>query len=102
MRLNLRITWKNFNVATLLLLPVFAIWIPPARAQSQASQKQDIQRLKDELQQLDQKMDEIKARINALEPAPPPPPPRKAAEAQKTAEQAEPVVAIPSEAIVAQ
>ena len=105
MRLNLRITWKNFNSTTLLLFAVFAICIQPARAQSQDSRKQDIQQLKNELQQLDQKMDEIKAKINALEAAPPSPSttrPRNPAEAQKTSAPAEPQVAIPSEAIVAQ
>src|SRR5258708_22172599 len=105
MRLNLRITWKNFNSTTLLLFAVFAICIQPARAQSQDSRKQDIQQLKNELQQLDQKMDEIKAKINALEAAPPSrptTPPRNPAEAQKTPEQPQPQVAIPSEAIVAQ
>src|SRR5258708_40284429 len=104
MRLNLRITWKNFNSTTLLLFAVFA-WIQPARAQSQDSRKQDIQQLKNELQQLDQKMDEIKAKINALEaaqPSRPTTPPRNPAEAQKTPEQPQPQSAIPSEAIVAQ
>jgi len=66
MRSNLRITWINFSSTTLLLFAMFAVWIQPARAQTQ-DRKQEIQELKDKLQQLDQTMGEVKARISALE-----------------------------------
>src|SRR5277367_1556452 len=101
MRLNLRNTWKNFN-ATLLLLALFAIWIRPARAQSQDRQ-QDIQQLKDKLQQLEQTMGEVKAEINRLEVAPPSPSPapvQSPAKTQKTPAEPQPLVAIPAEGII--
>jgi hypothetical protein len=100
MRSHLRITWKRIGCAAQLLIVLSAAWIQPLRAQSQDRQ-QDIQQLKDELQQLDQKMDDIKAKINALEAAPSPPSTaRNPTKAQKTSGQPEPLVAVPSEAII--
>ncbi len=69
MRSNLRIIWKHFSAATLLVFSLSAIWIQPAQAQSQ-SQQQEIQQLKDKLQQLDQTMSEVRAQIKTLEQRP--------------------------------
>src|SRR5271169_2659377 len=107
MRSNLQITKKIIISAALLLFSLSAIWIQPARAQSQDERKQDIQDLKDKLQQLEQMMNEVKGEINGLEstsqtPAIAPAAGQNPAEAQKTPAQAGPMVAIPSEAIISQ
>ena len=105
MRSNLQITWKQIGSAALLLFVLSVICIQPAQAQSQDSQKQEIQQLKNKLEQLDQMMQEVKAEINALESAAPRPSTtltKSPAEAQKTDAQSEPLVAVPSEAIVTQ
>jgi hypothetical protein len=91
---------KTISSTTLLLLTLSVIWIQPARAQSQDERKQDIQQLKDKLQQLDQMMNEVKGQLNALEGAAPSK--QRPSEAQKTPAQPEPLVAIPSEAIITQ
>jgi len=86
--------WKNFTVITLLLCALSLLSIESARAQSQ-DREQEIQKLKDKLQQMDQMMGEVKAQISALErqqpsPSPtpgavstPPPTSARSAEAEK-------------------
>ena len=106
MRSNLRITWRQISSAVLSLLVVFAIWIQPARAQSQDSRQQEIQQLKDKLEQLDQMMKDARAELNALEGAEQhPPSARPAAQgpvaAKEASAHAEPVIAVPSEAVIA-
>jgi DcaP outer membrane protein len=73
MRSNLRITWRRISSAGLLLCAFSAIGMQPVRAQSQDAQKQDIQQLKDKLQQLDQMMNEVRGEIHALEAQQQPP-----------------------------
>jgi len=106
MRSNLRITWRQISSVVLSLLVLSAIWIQPARAQSQDTRLQDIQQLKDKLEQLDQMMKEVKAEINALETAAQHPSnalavPQTPVGAKETSAQAEPVIAVPSEAVIA-
>jgi hypothetical protein len=94
MRPNIRITWKQIGSASLSLFAISAIWIQPARAQSQDSRAQEIQQLKDKLDQLDRTMSEVRAEIKALEAAPPNPPGTSAAAkrpAQVEETQADPV-----------
>ena len=69
MRSNVRMNRITIGVASLLLFSLSSIWLRPARAQSQ-NRQQDIQQLKDKLDQLEQTMSEVKAQINALETAP--------------------------------
>jgi hypothetical protein len=85
------------------VLTTAAVWSRPVTAQPQSQDRQqDIQQLKDRLQQMEQSMGEIKAQINALETAekPSPAPSQTPAKAQKAPEQSEPLVAVPSEAII--
>ncbi len=67
MRSNVSISWQPIKFAVLLVFAVSAIWMAPARAQTKDGQEQDIQQLKDKLQQLDQMMEEVKAEISAME-----------------------------------
>ena len=103
MRHALRVTRKA--VLFFAVLTTAAVWSRPVTAQAQSQDRQqEIQQLKDKLQQMDQMMGEVKAEIKALEsqapqPAPVSPPTQPRAGA-KVPEQAEPVVAIPSEAII--
>src|SRR3984885_4609659 len=60
-------SWKPIKSAVLLVFALSAIWVEPARAQTKDGQQQDIQQLKDKLQQMDQMMEEVKAEITALE-----------------------------------
>jgi hypothetical protein len=69
MRLNPRITWRQISSAVLSLSVFSAVWIQPTRAQSQDSRQQDIQQLKDKLEQLDQMMKEVREELTALEGA---------------------------------
>jgi hypothetical protein len=62
---------KHLNCVTLLLFAVSAFLSQTTQAQAQ-DRNQDIQQLKDKLQQLDQMMGEVRAQINALEQTPPP------------------------------
>src|SRR6267154_4554605 len=105
MRHAIRVTRKAaFLFAVLTTAVVWSsVTAQPAQAQSQDRQK-EIQQLKDELQQMEQTMGEVKARINALETAPSPSaaPAQRPAKGQKTVEQPEPVIAIPSEAVIRQ
>jgi len=78
MRSNHPINCRAISSTALLILALSVIWVQPARAQSQGAQQQDIQQLRDKLQQLDQMMNEVKAEIGALEgqkqtPGVPPP-----------------------------
>ena len=66
MRTNVRMNRITIGITTLLLFPLSTIWTGSVRAQTQ-DRKQEIQELKDKLQQLDQTMGEVKARISALE-----------------------------------
>jgi cell division protein FtsB len=97
---------KIISSTALLLFALSTVWIQRARAQSQDSQKQEIQQLKNKLQQLDQMMTEIKGEIRALEGtqvAPVAPAEGQGqAEGQKTSAPQEPLIAVPSEAIIAQ
>ena len=91
MRQALRVTRKAVFFAA---LTTAAVWSRPVTAQAQSqNRQQDIQQLKDKLEQLEQSMGEIKAQINALETAPAAAP----AKGQKAPEQPGTVVAIPSE-----
>ena len=65
MRSNLRNVRDNAPLIPLFFL--FVIWIPLTHAQSQGTSTQDIQQLKDKLQQLEQMMVEVKGQITALE-----------------------------------
>ena len=71
MRSSLRMIWKNFTIITLVLSALSPLSIERARAQSQ-DREQEIQKLKDKLQQMDQMMGEVKAQITALEQSTPP------------------------------
>jgi hypothetical protein len=95
---------KIISSTTLLLFALSVIWIQPARAQSQDDRKQDIQQLKDKLQQLDQMMNEVKGELNALEGAAPSSPAgtQRPAGGQQTSAPQEPLIAVPSEAIISQ
>ncbi len=66
MRLNVRTNRTTTRPAALVLISLFAIAIGSAPAQSQ-SRQQEIQQLRDKLQQMDLMMDELKAEINTLE-----------------------------------
>ena len=96
----------KISSTALLLFALPAIWIQPAAAQSQDGQKQDIQQLKDKLQQLDQMMSEVKGEIRALEDAQGKPVAlavgQNPGEGKKTAAPQEPLIAVPSEAIISQ
>src|SRR5580692_11883343 len=95
---------KTISSTVLLLFALSVIWIQPARAQSQDARKQDIQQLKDKLQQLDQMMNEVKEELDALEGAAPSPPAgaQRPAEGKKTSAPQEPLIAVPSEAVIVQ
>jgi hypothetical protein len=89
-------------------LTTAAVWSRPVTAQPQGTpvspeqQAQDVQQLKAKLQQLEQMMDEAKAQINALEAAekPSPAPSKTPGKAQKAPQEPEPLIAVPSEAII--
>ena len=106
MRSNLRITLKQISSAVLSLFVVSAIWIRPARAQSQDNRQQDIQQLKDKLEQLDRMVKEARAELNALEGAEPPPPSvqpiaQPPAGTKEASAQPGTRIAVPSEAVIA-
>lgn len=63
---NFQIIRKRISFITLLLFAIFAICIQPAQAQSQDRQ-QEIQQLKDKLEQIEQMMNEVKGQIGVLE-----------------------------------
>lgn len=88
MRSTCLIIGNKLRSSLLLLSALFLVSMLPAQTQS-PERKQDIQQLKDKLQQLDQMMGEVKAKINELEqeeqkaiPAPPAPPPPVAVAAE--------------------
>ncbi|WP_158752119.1 DcaP family trimeric outer membrane transporter [Acidobacterium sp. S8] len=105
MRSSLRITLRRIRTAVLSLFVVSAIWIQPARAQSQDSRQQDIQQLKDKLEQLDRMMKEARAELNALEGEEHGPPSAQAAAqgpaGAETSAKPAPRIAVPSEAVIA-
>jgi hypothetical protein len=106
MRLNLRITRRQISSAVLSLFVFSAVWIQPTRAQSQESRQQDIQQLKDKLEQLDQMMKEVREELTALEGAEQHPPGARpvaqgSIEGKEASAQSEPVIAVPSEAVIA-
>ena len=101
--ITVSLSWKPIKSAVLLLFALCAIWMEPARAQTKDGQQQDIQQLKDKLQQMDQMMEEVRAEITAMElqgqknglastPTPGP------TQAQKKSAQPEPLVGIAVEA----
>ena len=96
---------KTISFTALLLFAVSAISIQTAAAQSQDQRNADIEQLKNKLQQLDQMMTEVKGEIRALEGAQGPPVAPTAgqgqAEGQQTSAPQEPMIAVPSEAIIA-
>jgi hypothetical protein len=67
MRSNVSLSWKPIKSAVLLVFAFSAIWVEPAPAQTKDGQQQDIQQLKDKLQQMDQMMEEVRAEISAME-----------------------------------
>jgi hypothetical protein len=73
--------------ATLVLLIVSAISSQPAGAQSQDARQQEIQQLKDKLQQLDQTMRDIQGEISGLE---------RGSQSTPTSSTQEPEAAIPA------
>jgi DcaP outer membrane protein len=105
----MRSTLRNNCIRTssmgLVLFAVIAIGAQPARAQSQDSQKPDLQELNNRIQQLEKELDEVKSQVRAATAAQNPPTgpaaEQKAAEAEKTANP-EPTVAVPSGVVVAQ
>lgn len=97
MRCDLRVT--RHAVAFLAILTLSAVWSKPLTAQPQSqTREQEIQQLRDRLQQMDLMMDEVKAEINTLERQGQQPAPGT----QKAPEKPQGMVAIPSEAVVAQ
>jgi outer membrane murein-binding lipoprotein Lpp len=89
----------------LLLFAVIAIGTQFARAQSQDSQKPDLQQLNDKIQQLERELDEVKSQMRAAVAAQNPPTApaaeQKAPEAEKTTQPSQ-TVAVPSGVVVAQ
>src|SRR5271170_8262707 len=92
------VSMKTITSTALLLFALSTIWIQPAAAQSQDEQKQDIQQLKDKLQQLDQMMNEVRGEIRSLEGAQGPP--VAPAVGQNPPASEGPVIAVPSEAVI--
>ena len=68
MRSNLKNARNSASLIAVLFISV--IWVQPAQAQSQDTRAQDIQQLKDKLQQLEQMMGEVKGKITVLEGQP--------------------------------
>jgi len=68
MRPDLKNAWSHGSLIAVLF--IFVIWVRPVQAQSQDAQTQDIQQLKDKLQQLELMMGEVKGQITALEGQP--------------------------------
>lgn len=67
MKLNLPTVWSRPWSLPLLFFVISPIWTKPIQAQAQNTRQQDVQQLKDKLQQLEQSMQEVKEEINALE-----------------------------------
>jgi hypothetical protein len=87
----------------LLLFTLSAVSIQPARAQAQDSQTPDLQELNKKLEQLEKELEEVKGQMRAATAAQKPSPvPQNPAEAKKAGAQPEPMVAVPSEAVIAQ
>jgi hypothetical protein len=97
---------QKISSTALWLFALSAIWIQSAAAQSQDQRNADIEQLKNKLQQMDQVMTEVKGELRALEGTQAAPVASTAgqgqAEGQKTSAPQEPMIAVPSEAIIAQ
>jgi DcaP outer membrane protein len=97
---------KTISFIAVVLFAVSAISIQTAAAQSQDQRNADIEQLKNKLQQLDQMMTEVKGEIRALEGTSAPPAAPLVGQGQAEGQQApapqEPMIAVPSEAIIAQ
>ena len=103
MRSKLRANWMTIGPTALLLFTLSAVSIQPARAQAQDSQTPDLQELNKKLEQLEKELEEVKGQMRAATAAQKPSPvPQNPAEAKKPAPQPEPMVAVPSEAVIAQ
>jgi hypothetical protein len=103
MRSKLRANWMTIGPTALLLFTLSAVSIQPARAQAQDSQTPDLQELNKKLEQLEKELEEVKGQMRAATAAQKPSPvPQNPAEAKKAGAQPEPMVAVPSEAIIAQ
>ncbi|HYM00068.1 MAG TPA: hypothetical protein VEZ90_14035, partial [Blastocatellia bacterium] len=105
MRSQPPIHWLICGSIALLFLALSSIWVPPATAQTQDSKTPDLQELNKKLDQLEKELEEVKSQIRvaaAEKPSNPPAKPQDTAQSQKTSEQADQKVAIPSEAIIAQ
>ena len=97
MRCDLRVNRKA--VAFFAMLTLSVVWSEPLTAQPQSqSNQQEIQQLRDKVQQMDLMMDELKAEINTLERQGQKPSPGT----QKAPAQPQGVVAIPSESVTGQ
>ena len=68
MRSNLKNARNNASLIAVLFISV--MWVQPVQGQSKDTRAQDIQQLKDKLQQLEQMMGEVKGQITALEGQP--------------------------------
>ncbi len=80
---------KSISLSATLLLVIMCAWSSqPARAQSQDTRQQEVQQLKDKLQQLDQTMREIQGEITGLE---------NGAQSAPSPPAQEPEVAVPAE-----
>jgi hypothetical protein len=67
MQSTLWISRKLIGSSALVLFALCAVSVGPARAQTTDARQQDIQQLKDKLQQLDQMMEELKGQIQSIE-----------------------------------
>ncbi|MGC2615711.1 MAG: DcaP family trimeric outer membrane transporter [Terracidiphilus sp.] len=67
MKSTLCATRQTYGLTALLLLIVSALSIQPSRAQTPDAQAQETQQLKRTLEQLEQTMQDVRARLNALE-----------------------------------
>jgi len=70
MELNHASKFKRLSGFLLLALALSLIWTQSARAQSQDTQKPDVQQLKAKLEQLEQMMNDLKGQISVMEGAP--------------------------------
>lgn len=102
MRSKLHTNWITISSSALMLTAFSAIWIQPARAQSSDSKTPDLQQLNNKLERLEKELEEVKSQMRTAVAAQGPSNAPVAAQTQGTAAPVEPVVAIPSEDIVAQ
>ena len=104
MRWRLRNSCITISSIILLLFAIFAVGIQPANGQSQETP--DLQQLNNKIEQLEKELEEVKSQVRAAaaaqRPSTAPSGAQGRAEAKKTEAGAEPVVAVPSEAVIAQ